>query len=305
MTLDAQQPAQFCCTYDLIRARGHLDSRQPQSHQHRALQRLYDWYAQDLPPKAGGILVLPTGGGKTFTAQRFLARKPLSDGYKVLWLAHTHHLLEQAYESFRSSVAHIAEPRNEISVRVVSGTPGHLPSHTIKPSDDVIIGTLQTLAQADQDPHHNAWHAFLESCNGKLFVVFDEAHHSPAPTYRRFIQSLRQKCGQMRLLGLTATPYYSDETKAGWLRELFPQDILYQDTPARLVPGEKYEFSLKEAGYYLNDNGNNQVGVSVFSVKSLNPLKKQNPDARKDSSTSPPDASPDQPQARPRAATDE
>ncbi len=83
---------------------------------------------------------------------------------------------------------------------------------------------------------------------------------------------------------------------------------LRYDAPAAgnyLVPGEKYEFSLKEAGYYLNDNGNNQVGVSVFSVKSLNPLKKQNPDARKDSSTSPPDASPDQPQARPRAATDE
>jgi hypothetical protein len=62
---------------------------------------------------------------------------------------------------------------------------------------------------------------------------------------------------------------------------------------------------LEEAEYYLNDNGNSQVGVSVFSVKSLNPLKKQNPDARKDSSTSTPDASPDQPQARPRAATDE
>jgi hypothetical protein len=62
---------------------------------------------------------------------------------------------------------------------------------------------------------------------------------------------------------------------------------------------------LKGAGYYLNDNGNNQVGVSVFSVKSLNPLKKQNPDARKDSSTSLPDASPNQPQARTRAATDE
>ena len=33
-------------------------------------------------------------------AVRFLCEWPLSEGYKVLWLAHTHHLLEQANETF-------------------------------------------------------------------------------------------------------------------------------------------------------------------------------------------------------------
>jgi hypothetical protein len=61
---------------------------------------------------------------------------------------------------------------------------------------------------------------------------------------------------------------------------VYPGAQPYCVSRAQLVPGEKYEFSLKEAGYYLSENGNNQVGVSVFSVKSLNPLKKQNPDAR-------------------------
>ena len=58
------------------------------------------WFGKESEGHKGGILVLPTGGGKTFTAVRFLCQGPLSKGYKVLWLAHTHHLLEQAYYSF-------------------------------------------------------------------------------------------------------------------------------------------------------------------------------------------------------------
>ncbi len=34
---------------------------------------------------------------------------------------------------------------------------------------------------------------FLDSANGKLFVVFDEAHHAAAPSYRRLIENLREK----------------------------------------------------------------------------------------------------------------
>ena len=39
----------------------------------------------------------------------------------------------------------------------------------------------------------------------------------------------------MRLLGLTATPTYTDEKKRGWLKELFPQDILYQVSVNQLI----------------------------------------------------------------------
>ena len=51
---------------------------------------------------------------------------------------------------------------------------------------------------------------FLKSANGKLFVVFDEAHHAPAPSYRNLILSLRKQFPEMYLLGLTATPTYMD-----------------------------------------------------------------------------------------------
>ena len=47
------------------------------------------------------LIVLPTGGGKTYTASTWLLRNALDKGKKILWLAHRQTLLEQAAESFQ------------------------------------------------------------------------------------------------------------------------------------------------------------------------------------------------------------
>ncbi len=227
-------PSDYCRHYDLIAARKLALSKEPASHQRLALQELRNWYQSKPCPGAGGILVLPTGGGKTFTAMRFLSSNPLSDGYKVIWLAHTHHLLEQALESLSPVIPLISEPKSSLHVRVVSGTAGHLPVHTITAEDDIIIGTLQTIQGAFKE-RHSALESFLQSAGGKLFVVFDEAHHSPAPSYRKLILGLRERYSQMYLLGLTATPLYEDPDKAGWLKKIFPQEIIYEVAPQKLM----------------------------------------------------------------------
>ena len=211
---------------DLAAARRRGVGRSPKAHQHVALQKLAAWYDAAPPGPKGGILVLPTGGGKTFTAWHFLCRHPLSAGAKVLWLAHTHHLLVQAYESLTPLLGLIAD-KPELRVRVVSGTPGHFKVASIDPADDVVIGSLQTVCNAVTN-RHPAFDGFLDSAEGKLFVVFDEAHHSPAPSYRRMLQALRDRCPRMSLLGLTATPTYTDESKRGWLTKLFPQGVIHQ-----------------------------------------------------------------------------
>lgn len=58
---------------------------EPAVHQTEALTRLADWFQQRHTSYAGAILVLPTGGGKTFTAVQFLCSPtgPRSQGYKV------------------------------------------------------------------------------------------------------------------------------------------------------------------------------------------------------------------------------
>lgn len=225
-----QQGSGFFRRYDLTKVQE--NPKNPAPHQHEALSKLHKWF-QEKHSDAGGILVLPTGGGKTLTADRFLCTDPLSHGYKVLWLAHTHHLLDQAFYSLGSEVK-LIRSKQKLNVRVVSGTKGHFsPSH-IEESDDVLICTLQTMTRAYQK-NHAQLDAFLKAAGNKLFVVFDEAHHSPAPSYCRFITALRDRCPEMYLLGLTATPTYTDEKKSGWLKKLFPQGILYQVSPARLM----------------------------------------------------------------------
>ena len=229
--------------YDLIKARKVPSKINMAPHQVDAQIKLMKWFENDNENPNGGILVLPTGGGKTFTAVRFLCQGPLSEGYKVLWLAHTHHLLEQAYYSFGPreidrqkgyEVGYIQEPKEKLNVRVVSGTENHHKIQQIEANDDILICTLQTASSALKRKQPN-FMKFLESANEKLFVIFDEAHHSPAPTYRNLVLQLRDKFSQMYLLGLTATPTYNDEKKKGWLKELFPDDIIYQVTLNNLM----------------------------------------------------------------------
>ena len=105
-------------TYPLAEARRHPSQKQPASHQAEALGKLRTWFGGRAEGR-GGILVLPTGSGKTFTAQRFLTTLPLSQGQKVVWLAHTHQLLDQAAHGFgrvnltaatRSGMSRASEP---------------------------------------------------------------------------------------------------------------------------------------------------------------------------------------------------
>jgi ATP-dependent helicase IRC3 len=131
-------------------------------------------------------------------------------------------------------VAQIAEPRGQLDVRVVSATPGHFPVSTVSSADDVVIATLQTVVAA-YERGHDRLSAFLASSEGKLVVVFDEAHHAPAPSYCRLIERLREACPDLYLLGLTATPTYSDERRQGWLKKLFPQDVLFTVPRSRLI----------------------------------------------------------------------
>lgn len=228
--------------YDLTIARQRPSRRSEASHQESALAKLSEWYKAADRPESGALLVLPTGGGKTFTAVRFLCRHPLSDGYKVLWLAHTHHLLEQALDAFgkredangEMEVGSILEPKDRLRARVVSGTPGHCKIAHITPQDDVVICTLQSAVRAYRD-RHPALREFLDSACGKLVVVFDEAHHAPAPSYTQFLVSLRSELPQLKLLGLTATPMYNDQRREGWLPKLFPQGIIYQVSASKLI----------------------------------------------------------------------
>ncbi|GAB4310693.1 MAG: DEAD/DEAH box helicase family protein [Methanobacteriaceae archaeon] len=235
--MDLEKKESFYRSYDLFKCREQKSCLEPVNHQKKALKNLRLWYKKEYKP-SGGILALPTGAGKTFVAVRFLCEVPLTDGYKVLWLAHTHHLLEQAfftfgpkYEKSKSGyeVGFIDRDRETLNVRVVSGAQNNFPPKQIDRNDDIVIGTLQTIRGAYNN-ELKQFIDFLDSSNDKLFVVFDEAHHAVAPSYRKLIFDLRENYPDMRLLGLTATPTATTENKKIILRKVFPQSVIAEST---------------------------------------------------------------------------
>lgn len=209
------------------------------------LAKLYDFHQ----PKAS-ILVLPTGAGKTFTSVNWICRNVLPRNAKVLWLAQTAHLLEQAYEEFAKNILEIPPRRENLNIRVVSSSPGHANASQIQVSDDVLIITVQTAisnfettALDGQGARFGTqFEAFLENAvQMGLFVVLDEAHHAPAYGCRnlliggtKFAQGIRQRVPDANFLGLTATPTYSDASRRGWLWEIFKDGIVYEVDKTRL-----------------------------------------------------------------------
>ena len=72
--------------------------RQLYEHQKQAMENLS---VMDTEEKYSTLVVLPTGGGKTYTASTWLLKHAIDRNKKILWLAHRHTLLEQAAESFQ------------------------------------------------------------------------------------------------------------------------------------------------------------------------------------------------------------
>ena len=199
----------------------------------------------------GGLLVFPTGAGKTFTTVKWLCDQVVKRKIKILWLAHSFYLLDQAFLAFREYGGWIPEPRETLNIRLVSSNPKHDIPSSIQLTDDVLIMTTQTaiknlhLDASDRSGTRvvSSFRRFVEDANRTgLFVVLDEAHHAPAYGCRNLLISqqesapgIRYLAPQTNLLGLTATPSYTDEARRGWLGKVFEAGIICQADKAGLT----------------------------------------------------------------------
>lgn len=194
-----------------------LKSNPIQLYEHQ-LEALDVLKKMDQHPSFKSILVIPTGGGKTLTACWWLLNGALNKRKKVLWLAHRQLLLEQAIKAFElNAYADVMTERLEFSYRVISGV--HQSATMIKPTDDLLIVSKDSLVKNIKQL--NRW---LKQ-EKELYVVVDEAHHASAPTYEKILNYLKKKVPNLKLLGLTATPFRSD---ARHLSDIFPDDIAYK-----------------------------------------------------------------------------
>jgi superfamily II DNA or RNA helicase len=153
--------------------------------------------------EARALAVLAPGLGKTLLAAFDIEgfESELGRRCRVLYLAHRAPILDHAERSFRrvfggdrSYGQHVADRRDLDS--------------------DMLFASFQSFPVGAVRPDHFD------------YVVVDEAHHTPAPTYNQLISVLRPTFR----LGLTATPFRGDG-----------QDVLYEygDNVAILMPIER------------------------------------------------------------------
>ncbi|MBD2562602.1 DEAD/DEAH box helicase family protein [Nostoc linckia FACHB-391] len=226
-------------------------SKIPFQHQIEAFEALSKTFKFDSEKPGSGILVLPTGAGKTFTAVRWLSDHVIPKNIKILWLAPSFYLLDQAYDTFEKGAKDIPEPKKTLNIRCVSSNPSHAKAPSIQLTDDIVIMTIQTAinnlhpdaVDTMGNKFETAFRKFIDSCRETgLFVVVDEAHHSPAYGCRNLLigekdsaLGLRGLLPGLHLLGLTATPTYNDKARRGWLWKIFENEIIYEAKKESLI----------------------------------------------------------------------
>lgn len=207
------------------------------AHQNQALENLNKVFDINKDTSKSGLLVLPTGGGKTFTAVKWICDSIIPENIKVIWLAHSFHLLDQACDTFKEYSIWISEKRSSLKIRVISSNPSHCSSSELIENDDVIIMTTTTAINnfnnksTDEGGKHlqTPFQKYLDKYkNERVLVILDEAHHSPAYGCRNLLMNLKEKIPKLFLLGLTATPTYTDESRRGWLKKIFEEGIIYE-----------------------------------------------------------------------------
>lgn len=197
-------------------------------HQEMAWAKMKKTFIDD--KKRAGIVVVPTGGGKTWLASHWLLMEHVAKGGRLLWLTHRTSLLRQAFKTFMEN-AFLARPLDKLNLIRISS--GEAKWSQVTDQDHIVFSTIQT---ASYPNNHGFVIQMLKDSPKGLFVVVDEAHHACAPSYFRLIKELKElKDREAYLLGLTATPLRMDEGDQRRLWEIFEHTPICQISMADLI----------------------------------------------------------------------
>ena len=230
--------------------------RHPYEHQRAAMKAL-----DNLDKKYSNyntLVVLPTGGGKTYTASTWLLRNALDKGKKILWLAHRQMLLEQAAESFRKFAFSTEIPHiSSFHYRIISGAPSHDRTIDIKPTDNLLIISKDSIGR-----NLDRLDKWLEDEN-EIFLIIDEAHHSTAKTYRKVINYVKERVPNVKLIGLTATPSRTAENEKGLLEKIYTNGMVY-DIGLKELISRRILAAPNDTPYYTDEEYGVDLGLKVL-----------------------------------------
>lgn len=218
-------------------------------------------------PSYSTLVVLPTGGGKTYTASMWLLRNALDRKKKILWIAHRQMLLDQAAKSFQKfAYTEVIPHISSFRFRVISGASSHDRTSDIQPSDNLLIVSKDSISR-----NLNRLDKWLDR-EKELYLIVDEAHHSTAKTYRKVIDYVRSKVPSVKLIGLTATPFRTAEDEQGLLAKIYLDDIVYQIGLKELINRQILSKPIFEA-YYTDEEYGDALGLDAWeSIQHLDVL---------------------------------
>lgn len=196
--------------------------------QQEAVEKLKDFYIKN--DNRAGLLVMPTGAGKTRTSIYYLLREMVSRGYQILWLTHRDMLIEQTAETFfKLSPLTLLENKNMEVLKMLCISGKFSSCSGMEISDNIIVASVPSLCR-----NTDRLSGVLKD---KVMVVVDEAHHTYAPSYQRILKRVRALRPASKLLGLTATPVRTkeDSKETYALRKLFDNNIIFSIAMSKLV----------------------------------------------------------------------
>ena len=180
------------------------------------------------------LVILPTGAGKTVVFVSY-AKRAMKVGRSVLILAHREDLVLQAADKARQ----------------LGLSPGiEMAKWQASADDRLVIASVSSL-----------WGQQRRVRRAFDLIVVDEAHHSLAPKWRDFLETLSPNFDK-EYLGVTATPFRSDRAKLlDWweriagevtltqlIREGYLANILVRCLPIKVdLPSVKGEMSPEQA----------------------------------------------------------
>src|SRR5438105_11577059 len=174
----------------------------PRPYQHEAVAALLAAAARAVQRP---LLVLPTGTGKTIIFALLVQRR----GGRSLILAHRDELIQQAVDKL-----HLVDPT--LPLGIVQAERDELTAPTV-------VASVQTLSRRPR---------LARLVPDFHTIVIDEAHHAPAPTYRRILAYCRAWHPEGPLVvGVTATPERGDRQS---LRPVFDR-IVYQKSLVEMM----------------------------------------------------------------------